>query len=234
MMNQSANLYQLQKIDLEIDRLNRHLQEIENILLNNDDLIAAEKKVADIRSVTSRALEALQLVEEEVKTLRIKKEQSETSLYGGKIRNPKELNDLETEISSLKKRIGNLEENQLEKMIDLENSENQEMNFKKDLNRVRAEIINKNSNLLGEKEQIVQKLTRYKIERSAAVQSISASTLEIYEKLRLQKRGIAVAIIQDSACSACGVSLRPAEIQACRAASDMFFCASCGRILYAG
>jgi uncharacterized protein len=71
-------------------------------------------------------------------------------------------------------------------------------------------------------------------ERSAAVESIAPKELELYEKLRMEKRGVAVAMIEDKCCSACGSTLSSGQIQAARAPNSITPCPSCGRILYGG
>ena len=233
-MNQSSNLFQLQKIDIEIDQINKRLNDIREILSQNETLIKAENERAEAKNNTLLARKSLRAVEDDTKILLLKKEQSESSLYSGNIKNPKELKDLEAEISSLKKRINILEDTQLEKMVDLEARENQEVEKTKELSKIQADVINQNSILNGEKNQLEQKSARFISERDVVVRSISKENLEIYSKLRIQKRGIAVAVIQDTACAACGSSLRPAEIQASKSSKEMFYCSSCGRILYSG
>jgi predicted nucleic acid-binding Zn-ribbon protein len=58
--------------------------------------------------------------------------------------------------------------------------------------------------------------------------------LEMYENLRQQKRGVAIAEISDNACAACGTTLTAALQQSARSATTLTHCPSCGRILYAG
>jgi uncharacterized protein len=63
---------------------------------------------------------------------------SEASLYGGKIRNPKELQDLQVEIAALKRRTATLEDEQLEAMLAVEDAETQLTEANKNLNEVKA------------------------------------------------------------------------------------------------
>ncbi|HLO29263.1 MAG TPA: C4-type zinc ribbon domain-containing protein, partial [Anaerolineales bacterium] len=67
----------------------------------------------------------------------------------------------------------------------------------------------------------------------AVVTDIARQTLDIYEQLRKQKRGIAITTISDSSCGACGTTLTPSQKQSARSTSQLFHCPTCGRILYA-
>ncbi len=113
-MNQAFHLYRLQQIDTQIDQAEVSLAEI-NRLLAGDELVrqATETNEAAARAL-HQAQQALKQSEFAVKEQQIKIAQSEASLYSGRIRNPKELQDIQKEISSLKKYLATLEDHQLE------------------------------------------------------------------------------------------------------------------------
>ncbi|MCC6146499.1 MAG: hypothetical protein IT308_02910 [Anaerolineaceae bacterium] len=233
-MNESAHLYQLQKIDHELDYIDQRIKEIDQILSSTEKLQEADQNITEAKRRTHSALQGLRAVEDEVKSVVLKKEQNESTLYSGKIKNPKELQDLENEQAILKKRIQLLEDEQLEKIIYFETLEEQEKERVRDYKNLQAELISQNSEIQGEKDKLEQNKTRLGIEREVTLRSISSANLQSYNQLRNSKRGLAVAIIRDDSCSACGASLRPAEIQAANSSKEMFYCASCGRILFSG
>ena len=70
-------------------------------------------------------------------------------------------------------------------------------------------------------------------EREAATSAIDARILDKYEALRQQRRGVAVAEINDNACGACGTTVTAALQQSARHSSELVYCPSCGRILFA-
>ena len=161
-------------------------------------------------------------------------EMSEASLYGGKIKIPKELKDLQEEIASIKRHISAIEDQELEAMELVEQAEI----FYKDKNialeKTRADFANAKAGLLGELTQINKNKEHLTSEREVIITAISQENLEIYNRLRIQKRGLAVTTTIDDACSGCGFSLRPAEMQVARNPLNLAYCASCGRIIYAG
>ncbi len=178
--------------------------------------------------------QALRSVEQEVQAVRIKINTSEASLYGGKIRNPKELQDIQTEIAALKRRHSVLEDSQLEAMLALDEAEGEQAAAEKGLTAAQADRATQQAGLLGEQGQLKKKLDRLQMERGATIGSILPENLEIYERLRKQKRGLAVAAIEDNACASCGTSIRPAELQVARSPEQMAYCSTCGRILFPG
>jgi|WetSurMetagenome_2_1015567.scaffolds.fasta_scaffold235828_1 uncharacterized protein len=233
-MNQSSQLYKLQKIDTELDQTTARLAELQQLLDANEILQQAEKKAELARSNLVKARRTLQECEEAVTAVRIKINTSESSLYGGKIRNPKELQDLQTEISALKRRLATLEDEQLEAMVSVEDAEKAQQHEIEELTRAKGIYSSQQASLLGEKSQLLKTEEKLKSFRGAALPSILPENLDLYERLRKQKRGVAVSGMDESTCTACGSSIRPAERQAARAPQSMAFCSSCGRILYAG
>jgi uncharacterized protein len=86
---------------------------------------------------------------------------------------------------------------------------------------------------LHEEQALLQKdLEKLAAERAAVENPIPADALRLYDQLRQQRRGIAVAIINDKSCSACGSGLSAAQMQSSRASGSIALCPSCGRILY--
>lgn len=232
-MNQSSHLFQLQKIDIEIDQGYARILAIQIELLNDSDLVEAEKLKKTAEAGLRLNRQKLKTIEEEVNSLNLKKEISEASLYGGKVRNPKELQDLQAEIESIKRRIANAEDEQIEAMMVVESSEAQLRILNENLAAIDARRKEKTTLLDNEKMLMEKKLERLNIEKNAAFGSILPENMAIYQKLRTQKRGIAVAEIEDNSCAVCGSSVRPAEIQAAKSPKNLAYCSSCGRIFFA-
>jgi len=233
-MNQVLHLFQLQKIDTQLDRISNRLREIVAILQNDQSVQEAENKLKKARQEHFQAHQALHIAEDEVLNQRIKIETSESALYSGKIKNPKELQDIQNEIVSLKKFLGVLEDQQLESMFIFEAAENNQKTSEDNLVKVQIEQASRLAGLLGEKNQLEHQQERLNTERQACQNQILPESLAIYQKLREQKRGLAISVVEDGACKACGSSLRPAELQSARSPHNIIYCSSCGRIVYMG
>jgi len=233
-MNQAFQLYQLQKTDSQYDQASNRLNEIERILQEDETLRQAEALAASAEHMLKHAHLSLQKAEDAVQAQRIKIEENEAALYSGRIRSPKELQDLQNEVAALKRYQTVLEDHQLEAMMALEEAERDHQRAKEQLANVQASFATQKAGLLGEQSQLQKNRERSLSERNVLLSSIAPENLETYERLRKQKRGIAVATIVDEACTACGAMLTPAEWQAARSPQKMVFCPSCGRLLYAG
>jgi predicted nucleic acid-binding Zn-ribbon protein len=92
--------------------------------------------------------------------------------------------------------------------------------------------VEKNKGLQLEQVALKNDLDRFFIERNAVAGTIPPTELDLYDQLRRQRRGIAVAVIGDNSCGACGSTLSLAQIQSTRSSGQMTLCPSCGRILY--
>ena len=231
-MSDVLNLYRLQQLDHQIDRINTRLGEIETALSDDRRVKAANKKLEIAQDDLHTKQAALRRIENKVEDQRLKRKTTQASLFGGKVKNPKVLQDLQMESEALKRYIGKLEDEQLEAMIAAETANEIHQQAEKAFQQAKATAIEENASLLGEKTRLEDDLERLLREKEAVLQPIPAASMKLYEKLRKSKRGTAVAVISEGGCSMCGQALTPADLQLVRAANELVFCPSCGRILF--
>lgn len=233
-MNQSPQLFQLQQIDSKIEYIKNRLNKIAHILESDEKVNQAENYAKNSKLSLRLAQKSLCEIEEIVKEVRTKIEISESKLYSGKISNPKELQDLQKEVISNKRRLSSLEDKQLDAMLILEQTEQENQKSQERLANVSITFENQKTILNNEINQLDDTLERLQKERFATIGSISQENQTIYNTLREKKRGLAVSKIEDGACAACGVILRPAELQRAQSPDKIMRCSSCGRLLYSG
>ena len=232
-MSASLGLYRLQLLDSRMDEVRARLEEIRHTLENDQEVLRAKKRVTEADSNLKLAQHALQQAEAEVNKQKVKIEQSEANLYSGNVKNPKELQDLQNEIAALKRHLITLEDRQLDAMLDVETREQANQAALDDLGQVMSRLTEQNHTLTSEQSHLDKEFERLETERQAALSPLDAGLLTIYENLRQQKRGLAIASISDGACAACGATLTPAQLQSARSTSQAYNCPTCGRILYA-
>ena len=232
-MSAALGLYRLQQVDSQIDQIQTRLKVIRDILENDLELQTAVRQFTSADNNYKDAQRALKQSEAEVEKQRIKIEQTESSLYGGRVHNPKELQDLQKEVASLKRYLEVLEERELEAMLVVETSEKELQEAKTRLDHVQANRSEQNRDLTQESELLRKNVERLNTERQAVIGDLAQQKLSIYDQLRQQRRGIAVTTISDAACVACGTTLTPSQQQNARSTSQLFNCPSCGRILFA-
>jgi len=231
-MSQTLNLYRLQQIDSQIDRAQARLLAIQKTLADDAELRLANEQAQAAQARCQSAERALKQAEAGVQSQHIKIEQNESSLYSGTVHNPKELQDLQNDVAALKRHLNTLEDRQLEAMLASEEAEAGLQSIQTNLVDAQDRWAEQNKSL-SEEQNVLQNLVgRFSTERTAVAEVIPAAELGLYDQLRQQRRGVAVAAISDNSCGACGSTLTAAQVQAVRSASQIAFCPSCGRILY--
>lgn len=216
-----------------MDEIRARLDEIRHILENDAELRQAKELVTKAESAHKLTQKLLKQAEEDVNKQKVKIEQSEATLYSGTVKNPKELQDLQDEAASLKRYLGILEERQLEVMVDEEGADLENQDALNELEKVRARLESQNVKLAAEQADLNKEQERLVSERQAALSPLDTNLLTIYDELRQQKRGLAVANVSDGACAACGTTLTPSQNQSARSAAQIYNCPTCGRILFA-
>lgn len=232
-MSRPLNLYRLQQIDSRVDQADIRLKEIEALLSDDVNLRKATALAARAEKNLLAAQKEQRLAESKVKDQRIKIEQVEATLYSGTVRNPKELQDMQNEVAALKRFLDILEERQLEAMLVVDDINVQFVEAHQKLLKYQAHTEKQQAGLIQERELLQDKRSESLEQRQVAINTVTPDDLLIYDRLREQRAGVAVAKVEERACSACGSTLTAALHQAARSPSQVVFCDSCGRILYA-
>lgn len=232
-MSAALGLYRLQQIDSQMDQARARLEAIQQTLENDVELRGATEDASAAESAHEEAERLQRQAEVEVQSQRIKIEQAESSLYGGNVHNPKELQDLQQDVTSLKKHLGTLEDRLLESMLATETAALHLVEAQAVLSKVESSLGDQTRDLSSERVSLSHNLERLGAERKAATSPIEVKLLENYESLRRERRGIAVTIVSDGACAACGTTLTPGQQQTARSSRELSRCPTCGRILFA-
>ena len=231
-MSEALNLYRLQKLDTRIDQINSRLKEIDQKLSDDRRVRRAAKKLQKAEAEATEIRIKLNQIMDKVEAQRIKRKTNQATLFSGRIKNPKELQDLQMEAEALKRYIAQLEDEQLEAMIENEAAEKAQKQAQKDLDQAKGTAVEENAALLGEQKQLKEELERLLREKEAVLNAIQPQALKLYHQLRKTKRGTAVTAVVEGGCSICGQSLTPADQQSIRASNKLIFCPNCGRILF--
>ncbi len=229
-MSRAASLYRLQQLDTEAEAGQRRLTEIAAALGETAILrqarTAARQAAAQVQewSVRQRDLEL------EVQGIKSDIAAGERRLYGGSVRNPKELTDLQAKVASLKRLLERKEENLLEAMIAREEAEAAQAKSQDLLTRVEASLQAEQAALRAEAERLETRLTEIARDRQALLPEIKPDDLELYRFLRRAKGGLAVVLMRSGACSACGIEVPQGQLERGRE-EGLLTCGNCERIL---
>jgi predicted nucleic acid-binding Zn-ribbon protein len=122
-MTRVANLYALQEIDSALDACKASLVDVESRLGEADELVEVRQRSTERREALREVEKQQREQEWQIDDLRQKIEPLEKKLYGGTIRNPKELADLQQDVESLRRRQRGLEDRDLEIMVAVEEAQ---------------------------------------------------------------------------------------------------------------
>lgn len=233
-MSAALGLMRLQQVDTRIDQVDDSLERIRAELENDAELRAAKNELEAAEAARSDAESERQEAEAQANAVRRKMQLAESSLYGGKVHNPKELQDLQADVASLKRHMSTLESTELSWMEKLEAAEGLSTRARQQLDDAMSRARARSSRLVEDQAGLQRTREDLQAERDAASGAVAPKLLEAYEQLRRSRRGVAVAEVRDNACGACGTTLTAALQQNARHAPEIVNCPSCGRILYGG
>ncbi len=227
----ASELYRLQVIDLDIARHRARLKEIEALMADDAELTLARDGLAAAENALKPWKTRARDLDLEIRSLAQKIETTDKHLYSGKVRNPKEMQDMQEEIASLKRRHSQLEDELLEAMLQNDEKQALVLAAQQTMSRLEAARTESMGTLRAEKERLEQALTTLEAQRKRSASGINREDLAIYDSLRAKRHGHAVALLQGDTCMGCRVEQTSNVVHHARQEKDLVFCESCGRIL---
>jgi predicted nucleic acid-binding Zn-ribbon protein len=231
LVSQATLLYQLQTLDLTIAQRRARLTEIDAVLGKDESVALARQRL----EAANQALKPWQVstrdLDLEIKSLAQKIQTTDRTLYSGRIGNPKELQGMQEEVASLRRRQGQLEDELLDAMLRTDEGQATVTDAQRALDAAQAAWAGSQTDLLAERQRLEGELADLEARRQRAVSTIEAASLSKYESMRLKKHGQAVALLDGDSCALCGVEQTSMIAQQVRQGAELVYCASCGRIL---
>jgi predicted nucleic acid-binding Zn-ribbon protein len=229
-----ADLLDLQEIDLQIDRLldqRQSLPELKAYKAAHEESVAQESE-RDEYAAELRQLELdLDKAGGELQLLEIKLGEHETRLFAGGM-SARETEHMRLEVQSLRGQQGALEERVLGMLEGIDPARARMADIEKGLADIAARKAELEKSIKEQWKVIDAELARKEERKRDALAPIDADLLELYEKLRGIKEGVAVAAYDHGVCGGCHMALSPAE-QEETFAVDLPRCVHCRRILVA-
>lgn len=228
----AATLYQLQQIDLELERLLSEQQTLKRTLQGDTTLTKARAEQRVAQQQLQAGLQAQKEAEWALEELDQRLKLLEQRLYSGSITNPKELYAVQQETAHLRAQQSRQEEMTLEVMDATDTLRELAQQKSEALQRAEEAWAQFNASSVQRGEQIESKLQETQARRDQFTAAIDADLLKRYETLKRSKQGRAVSKVEQSSCQWCRVLLTPGELQRARASRDLQLCSNCGRILF--
>jgi uncharacterized protein len=228
----TATLYQLQQIDIELDRLTTEQQALNSSLQGNSTLQRARAEHTNAQQQLRSSQQAQKEAEWTLEELGRRLNTHELRLYNGTVTNPKELSSLQQEVQRLRAQQSRQEDLVLEMIETTEALQETAQRKATALQQAEETWQQENTAQVLNREQLERRKQEAQAKRTTFVGSIDAALLTRYEAIRRTKQGRAVSKVEQSSCQWCRVILTPSELQRVRVSSDLQTCSNCGRILY--
>lgn len=231
-MTIAADLYALQEIDSAVEAAKASLAAVEEQLGESEELIASRQAVEEGRDALEGVSKQQRESEWQVDGLRSHLSDVEGKLYGGSVRNPKELASVQDEANILKSQLRRREDELLDLMVRAEESQTVLREAEQSLAEAEGRWRREQEELADEKERLEGELAELGERRRQQSGLIEARVLALYDNLWERRQGRAVVKVERGMCGGCRISLPMSILQKARSGLDVVQCVSCERILY--
>ncbi len=232
MKEKLAALYELQQQDSALARLQKDYASVDKGLVEKEQFEKAKATHDEVNGALLKATADLHDTELEQKSVEIKRAEYESKLYGGSVRNPKELQAMQDEVTMLAKLRGTLDEKILKLMDQIDGLKITESSTRTAKDAAMAAYREKHeahqlksNRLVGEAKKMVAK-------RKKTAALIDQALLKKYEILKTTKQGIGIAPLEDgNACGGCKTAIPSNLLRQIKDSDTVQFCMNCGRIV---
>ncbi len=229
-MSVAKQLYQLQEVDLEIESAERALAQVISQIGESAEVAKVRQQLEQEQQRLEELKHQQHAAEWEIDDVVTKLSTAEETLFSGRVKNPKELTNLQHEVDMLKTQRDHLEEKALGVIERVEQSEASLAETSNRLETLTAEWQSQQKQLSEEKERLKSVLAELGSKRQLLAGEIEPQAVEFYQGLKKDK-GTAVARVEQGICRGCRISLPTTELQQARG-GNLVQCSSFGRILF--
>jgi predicted nucleic acid-binding Zn-ribbon protein len=190
-----------------------------------DSVAALDAQEGDLKRAQAKA-------EADVEQVRSRVDRDRSRLDAGQVSNPRELENLQSEIVSLTRRQADLEEIVLDLMERMETAQHSHQAATAE----RAEIAARRQDATARRDVALGELAelsgKAEDRRGAVAAAIPPDLIKLYEQLRTQ-HGVGAAALRRGQCQGCHLSLNTVDLNTIRAAEpdEVLRCEECRRIL---
>lgn len=229
-MTQVHQLFQLQKLDTEIDDKKKRLGDVLKAQKEPPALVAARHRATTAADELQKWQGKHQNLTLEVGSVSAKAKTSETRLYSGKVTNTKELTDLQHEIEALARRKAALEDEVLEVLVKVEDAQREKTAADEALSTAAAQWEKQSAHLKADQNELALALHKLMQSRQSKAAVVDAASMQEYEQLRKQKHGLAVAGLRVNMCLGCRTTVSANKVKEVDEGRKVY-CGGCGRLL---
>lgn len=232
---------QVQQTLLELPLVDQRLAQLANELQNSElrsratqaraALVRAEEDLVDTQTGIKDLEREINRAEADVETVRARIRRDQDALDAGDA-TPKQLTDIQHELTSLARRQSELEDVELEIMERMEQASSGLARAEQSLAETRSQAEETASAWDRREDEIATETVELEQRRAEVVAELPTDLVALYEKNRARS-GIGAALLRQGRCGACQLVLSSSDIDRVRAAApdEVVRCEECGAIM---
>jgi len=230
-------LYRMQELEIKEAEMRyniKRLPQYKELKKLKEQFERQQKNHEEKRILLHNISLSLKGLEDKAAALETKQQEMNKVLYDGSIGNPKELENLEQQINTLKNQVSAINDEIIFQMEQKEKMEQETAQMEKELRQQYREFNELKSGYQRVKLNLEQELAGILEEKSEIVSRIETKWMAWYEKKKVAFAGTPVGKIMDNhACSGCRTVIPITLVKKARTAPGTVYCEQCGRVLFA-
>lgn len=197
------------------------------------ELAKLESRAEEVEASRHEITRAQQRLEDEIAAINAKATEHDKRLYSGTVSNPRELQAMQDEIGSLKRRVSQLEDEELELMEQAEPLDADLAHLAEERDGLDERAAAARAAVAEAEVEIDSELSDVAAERAALAGEVEPDLLAQYEVLRGQLGGIGIARLVNGHCGGCHLGLSAVELDRIKKLpeDEPATCEECGRLL---
>ncbi len=230
-MTATRELLELQTVDIDLGKRSARLAEIAPLLGDDAALRALAKQAEETQALLDDALSRQKGLDDVVADYTVKIEAAEAKLYGGSVRNPRELEDLQADVAMLKRHLGEHEDTLIAVLDEVEETGQTRALLAERLESSTSEWRAGQQSMTEEQGRLRNESADLESRRRDVVSRIPPPEVALYERARAKHPGRPVAILRSGICDACRVGVPNRMVMEVRAGTQPSACPNCSRVL---
>ncbi len=235
-MNPFEQLLTTQEHDIRLTQLAHKRATLPEhaVVREADEVLVTSQSNIDAAVAELTELERAQrLSEDTLSGLEAKAKEIDRKLYGGTVSNARELQDLQTELESVQRRLGSLEDEALAALERVEPAAAKVEQLRAQHQAVLEVRANAEIHRTAATAEIDAEVEEVTAARAASIQGVPDQVLADYNRLREGLKGVGIARLNRNRCEGCHLTLASAEVDRIKHLDPetVVHCEECGRIL---
>jgi len=225
-------LYKVQQSDTELARLGQALGGLDTGAELECEISQLESELAALRDQLRTCEKESLDCELELKTLDEKRGRFRTQLYGGSVRNPRELSDLHKEVEMLDREIRKLEDRVLDLMEQMESQRSEMGTREARATGLKAQLEGVRTKYQVTSERLRGEIAELEAKRQEDAAQVGLHLLKRYEQIRARAGNLALVKVSGGNCPGCRIALPSETVKGLQAHRSGLTCENCGRLLF--